>query len=128
MKKLAFAGFVLGLFGLIGTVAAADKDSVTGTWKWTVKFNDKEFEQTMKLEQKGDKVTGTVSAGKGESKIEDGTVKNGELKFTVTRTRKDQKFVSKYQGKVSGDTIKGTITSDFNGKEFKRDWEAKRSK
>jgi hypothetical protein len=128
MKKLAFAGFVLGLFGLIGTVAAADKDSVTGTWKWTVKFNDKEFEQTMKLEQKGDKVTGTVSAGKGESKIEDGTIKNGELKFTVTRTRKDQKFVSKYQGKVSGDTIKGTITSDFNGKEFKRDWEAKRSK
>lgn len=128
MKKLAFAGFVLGLFGLVGTVAADDKDTVTGTWKWTVKFNDKEFEQTMKLEQKGDKVTGTITTGKNETKIEDGTIKNGELKFTVTRTRKEQKFVSKYQGKVSGDTIKGTITSDFAGKENKREWEAKRQK
>ncbi len=128
MKKLAFAGFVLGLFGLLGTAAAADKDSVTGTWKWTVKFNEKEFTQTMKLEQKGDKVTGTVSAGKNETKIEEGTFKNGELTFTVTRMRKDQKFVTKYHGKVSGDSIKGTITGSFNGKEFKRDWEPKRAK
>jgi hypothetical protein len=128
MKKLAFAGFVLGLLALTAPATAADKDDVTGTWKSTFKFNDKEFTQTFKLEQKGDKVTGTVSGGKNDTKIEDGTIKGGELKFTVTRERNGQKFTSKYTGKVSGDTIKGSVTSDFNGKENKRDWEAKREK
>jgi hypothetical protein len=128
MKTLALAGFLLGLFGLVGVVSAADKDDPAGTWKWKSKFGEKEFEQTMKIKNDGGKVTGTVSFGKNETKIEDGTFKNGELSFTTTRERKGQKFTTKYSGKVSGDTIKGTITTDIAGKENKRDWAAKREK
>lgn len=128
MRHLAIAAFVTGLVVLAGGARAADKADPTGTWKWTTKFKDQERETVLKLEQKGGKLTGTVSGGKAETKIEDGTFKDGEVKFTVTRERKDQKFVTKYSGKLDGDTIKGTAVSEFNGKENKREWEAKRAK
>ena len=128
MTRRVLVGFLLGLFGVVGMAVAADKNDPSGTWKWTTKFKDKEFEQTMKIKNDSGKVTGTITAGKNEAKIEDGKFKNGELSFTVTRERKGNKFTQKYKGKVSDDTIKGAITSEFNGKEFKRDWEAKRVK
>jgi hypothetical protein len=131
MKKIALAAFVVAVVGVVGIAQAADKDDPTGTWKWKTKFgkDGKEIERTMKLELKDGKLTGTVSGGGkgGDSKIEDGKFKDGELSFTVTRERGDMKFVSKYSGKLSDDTIKGTITTDFNGKENKQDWEAKRA-
>ena len=32
------------------------------------------------------------------------------------------------EGKLDGDTIKGTSTTEYNGKEFKSDFEGKREK
>jgi hypothetical protein len=134
MKKFALVAFVVGLFGI---AQAADP---TGTWTWKTKFgkDGKEVERTMKLELKDGKLTGTVSGGfgggkaggkgGGDSKIEDGKFKDDEISFTVTRERGDTKIVTKYSGKVTADTIKGTITTDFNGKENKQEFEAKRSK
>lgn len=129
MRQLAIAGLVAGLVGLVGAaVAADDKADPTGTWKWTTKFGKQERETTLKLKKQGDKLTGTISGGKMETKITDGKFKNGEVSFTVTREFKDQKFVTKYDGKLTGDTIKGTVKGSFGGKDFEREWEAKRAK
>ena len=87
----------------------------------------KEIEQTIKLEQKDGKVTGTISGGKNDTKIEDGKFKDNEVTFTVTRERRGVKIVSKYVGKVTDDGIKGTITTDRDGKEDKQDWDAKKA-
>ncbi len=137
MKKFALVAFVVGL---VGIAQAADP---TGTWSWETKRKGKDgnevtVKQTMKLELKDGKLTGTVSGGgrgggggKGkamDNKIEGGTFKNDEFSFTVTREFNDNKIVSKYAGKVTDDAIKGTITTDFNGKENKQEFEAKRSK
>jgi hypothetical protein len=130
-KKFAFAAFVFGMMGVVGVAVAADKNDPTGTWKWKTKFGKNEVERTMKLELKDGKLIGTVSGGgkaATDTKIEDGTFKDGELSFNVTTERKGNKVTTKYTGKVDEDTIKGSITSDFNGKENKQDWEAKRVK
>jgi hypothetical protein len=126
MKKYAVVVFLVGLFGI---AQAADP---SGTWTWKTKFgkDGKEVEQTLKLKLEGDKVTGTMSGGrggKGDTKIEDGKFKDDEVSFTVTREFKDMKFVTKYSGKVTDSTIKGTITSERDGKENKREWEAMRA-
>jgi hypothetical protein len=126
MKKYALAAFLVGLFGI---AYAADP---TGTWTWKTKFgkDGQEREQTLKLKLDGDKVTGTLSGGrggKGDTKIEDGKFKDDEVSFTVTREFKDMKFVTKYSGKVTDDAITGTVTTERDGKENKRDWEAKRA-
>lgn len=130
MKKLALAAALLGLFGLL-TVAdarAADKDDPTGTWKIKSKLGKKDVEQTLTIENKDGKVTGTITAGKMETKIEDGKFKDGELTFSVTREIKDNKVTAKFVGKVTGDTIKGTSTTEFNGKEFKSEFEGTKEK
>jgi hypothetical protein len=63
-----------------------------------------------------------------ETAIEDGKFKDGEVSFSVTRERNGQKFTQKYTGKIDGDTLKGKIEFERDGKAETRDFEAKRSK
>jgi hypothetical protein len=131
MKRFALAGFLLGMFGVIGITAAADKDDPTGTWKWKVKAGEKEFDQTAKLKYADGKLTGTIAGFGKKGKdidIEDGKFKDGEVSFNVTRERKGVKTTTKYSGKLSGDAIKGMLVREVDGKEEKSDWEAKREK
>lgn len=131
MKKLAFAAFLFALVGLIGAAdvaVAADKGDPTGTWKVKTKIGTGEIKGVMKFENKDGAVTGTVGTGKDEAKIEDGKFKDGELTFTVTRDVMGAKVVTRYKAKVDGDKIKGTGAGDFNGKEFKADFEGTREK
>ena len=130
MKHLALGLLAAGLVVVTGTTRAQDKAAdPTGTWTWTVERKGEKREVTLKLVNAGGKLTGTVSAGKdGESKIEDGSFKDGEVRFSVTRERNGEKFTSKYGGKLSGDAIKGSYETTVGGKEQKKDWEAKRAK
>lgn len=143
MKRLAVVAFLLGFVSVIGFAQAADKNDPTGTWQWEVKRKgkdgtEKSFTTTLKLEHKDGKLTGTISGGLGgggkggkggkDTAIEDGKFANGEITFTVTREFGNNKIVTTYSGKVADDTIKGTITTSFNDKENKTDWEAKRVK
>ena len=131
MHARIVTGLVVGMLGVFGTAGLAQDGatSPTGTWKWTTERNGQKRETTLKLKADGGKLTGTITGGKDtEVKIEDGTVKDGEVKFTVTREFKDQKITSKYSAKVSGDAMKGTIESSFGGKDNKREFEAKRDK
>ncbi len=128
MKRLTAAALAVAFVGLVGGARADDKAGPTGTWKWTVKFGDQEREFTLKLKADGEKLTGTMSGRQGrETKIADGTYKNGAVAFQVTREFNGQKFVIKYKGKVSGDTIKGKTEFDRDGETRSRDWEAKRA-
>jgi hypothetical protein len=92
-------------------------------------FKDQKREQTLKLKYEGGKLSGALLGRNDmETKIEDASFKDGLIKFTVTRERGDMKFVTKYSGKLMGDTIKGTIESERGGETRKQEWEAKRSK
>lgn len=109
-------------------VSAADKASVTGTWKWsfTPPNGGQAMETTLKLKQDGEKLTGTVTGRNNtESAIEEGKVKDGEVTFNVSRERNGTKTVMTYKGKLTEDTIKGTIGREGQDP---RPWEAKRVK
>jgi hypothetical protein len=126
---LKLALFAVGAFALSATAAAADKNDPTGTWTVKAKLGKRDIESKLVLENKDGKVTGTISAAKGgDAKIEDGTFKDGTLKFSVTREVKEMKIVTKYEAKIDGDTMKGTLTLDVNGKEIKSDFEGTREK
>jgi hypothetical protein len=129
MRRVLPGVVVLVLVGLAGMARAEDKADPTGTWKWTVQSNNGDREVTLKLKLDGDKLTGSMPGRNNrETKIEDGTFKDSEVTFKVTRERNGQKTVITYKGKVSGDTIKGKIETDRDGETRSRDWEAKRSK
>jgi hypothetical protein len=130
MKRFQVTALMVLLVALVSAVRAEDdKPNPTGTWKWEVTFNNQTRETTLKLKLDGDKLTGSVSGRNGqETAIEDAKFADGEVTFTVTRMRNDQKFVTKYSGKLDGDTIKGKAESERNGEKISRDWEAKRAK
>ena len=121
---------------VLGFVSAAayaeDKDKKadpTGTWKWSFTSQQGQtFESTLKLRRDGDKLAGTYTGRGGqEIAVEDLKYEAGDLAFKVTRERDGQKFTARYRGKVSADTIKGQVETDFGGQNRTRDWEAKRA-
>jgi hypothetical protein len=120
-------------FAFVGFARAADekKQPYEGTWKWTVQGqNNQSFEQTMKLTTKDGKPAGAIiGRNNNETPIADASFKDGTLAFTVTSERNNVKRVSKYEGKLDGDTIKGKIETTRDGNAGQpRDWEAKREK
>ena len=127
MKRLAVAAVVLAVIGVANLARGAD--DATGTWKWSATFNNNTVEQTLKLKVEGDKLTGSMlGRDNQETKITDATIKGNEIAFTVTREVGGQTRTTKYKGTVSGDTIKGKIARDRDGKTTETDWEAKRQK
>jgi hypothetical protein len=106
--------------------APAAKADPTGTWTWTNKTPNGEFESTATFKLAGDKVTGNVTGRRGDTPISDGQFKNGTLTFTLVRERNGNKMTSKFEGKIEGDAIKGTMKMDRGEGEQSRAWEAKR--
>jgi hypothetical protein len=129
MKRATCVALLFVIAGFTATTRAADKPDPTGTWKWSVTRNNQTFDQTLKLKLDGDKLSGTmVGQNNQETAIDDATFKDGEVAFSVTRERNNQKRTTKYKGKLDGDTIKGKAESERDGQKNERDWEAKREK
>jgi hypothetical protein len=129
MKRQVTVIVALALASFVGVARAEDKPNPAGTWKWTATFGNNKVDLTLKLKLDKDKLTGTITGRDGkEAEIEEPKYKDGEVTFTVTRERNGTKIPSKYSGKVSGDTLKGKIESERNGKATSRDWEATRAK
>ena len=126
MKRLAGLAIV-AMFAVVGAVRA--DENPTGTWKWSVEVNGQKRETTLKLKLEDGKLSGAMLGRmNAETKIEEGSFKDGEVKFNITRERNGQKSTTKYSGKISGDTFKGTAESERGGQARKTEFEAKRSK
>ena len=123
---LTAAGLTLGA----GAEAKPPTVNPTGTWKWTAPPNPdgRIPETTFTLKLHGQTVTGTVNKTSGATSITNGVVQGDEVSFQTVREGKGKKSTTLYSGKLSGDTIKGTLEIDFRGQTLSSDWEVKRVK
>ena len=128
MKRLVAVAIFAALACPASMVRADKQAEATGTWTWQVPGTSANQPVTVKLKQEGDKLTGVFNRDGRETKIEDGKIANGEVSFTVTPERKGAKFPVKYAGKVSGDTITGTMEFTIDGQPRTAPWKAWRSK
>ncbi len=101
---------------------------VAGTWRWSVQTPRGERQYILRLRQRFQKVTGTVSVDGQETPITNAQLIGTQLSFTVTREIGGQKLTMSFSGRINGDTITGTV--NIQGGQFsgKRDWTAKRDK
>lgn len=135
MKPLHYLVAAMAAVFLSVSVHAASADP-SGTWKWTQQGRNggSGFEQTLKLELKDGKLTGTMLGGQTprgtmpDVAIGDASFKDGAIAFSITREFNGNKMVFKYEGKLEGDTIKGTSERPGRdgGQSQKREWIAKR--
>jgi hypothetical protein len=124
---------------MLGVMATAQdkKADAAGVWKWEQPGRDggepRKF--SLKIKVEGEKVTGTLTApgrqgATTDVEIKEAKVKGDELSFQTTQERGGNSFTSKYVGKITGDTLKGTIERPGRdgGEARKTPWEAKREK
>jgi len=124
MQRLLVAALVVACTGLVGLARPGDDDP-TGTWQWTTPKGV----GTLKLKLEGDKVTGMMVRKAGNLKVEDGIFRGGAISFRVPGgTPGGQPMVHMYQGKLEGDSIKGSATIVLPDRVVAGDWEAKRAK
>ncbi len=117
---------------------------VEGVWRWTNSFfgggggggggrgpggRGRGFESRVELEQEGERITGKTVSSRGpigSVAITNGFFTNGVIYFEIERTFFETRTLTKHQGKVSGDSIKGTLESEVNGEDREIEWEATR--
>lgn len=124
------------------TIAALAADatpaaSPAGTWKWTQPGRGERpgIERTLKLEFADGKLTGTLLGAKmgqfdiPDLAISDGDFKDGTVTFSVTNEFNGNKRTTKYEGKLDGDSIKGSAESPGrDGNVRKSEWNPTRAK
>jgi hypothetical protein len=141
LTSLAMA---LALIGLTMHAIAGDNPSTvdpTGIWKVTHSSTNTQVrptEYTLKLKLDDSTLTGTlgnVSIVNGKSRVYEWPIKEAklhgnEISFSVTHPFEvgHGTVTSSYQGKISGDTIKGTSKTEFLGHAYTRAWKAERLK
>jgi hypothetical protein len=127
----------LGTACLLTVAAFAADVSPTGTWKWTApgRNGGPGFDVTLKLDLKDGALTGTMVGMQGpqgaipDVAIGDASFKDGVVAFSVTREFNGNKRTTKYEGKLDGDTIKGSSErTNREGALQKTDWVATRAK
>jgi hypothetical protein len=134
------------ILAVTGPTARAGEPAVnpTGAWKVTVVTTNTQARpaaQTLKLKLDGGTLTGTFSYN--SSAVVNGKARVSELPITEAKFQGDEisfnfshppasgngpNSSSSYQGRISGDTIKGTFTTEVMGQTRTRGWEAERVK
>ena len=105
------------------------KAAAAGTWNTALILPDgNRIEGTLKLKQDGDQLTGVAVRNENETQIVDGKIADDEITFKVIRDRDGRKVTAKYKGKITGDTVKGKVESDWSGEWQTLDWEGTRGK
>jgi hypothetical protein len=125
------------LFALVaacGMAAAAfaAEANPTGTWKWAT---GRTGEQTLNLVYQNGQLSGTLLGEHGgrfqfpDTPISEASCQGGVIKFSVTRELGGTKVTTRYEGKLEGDSIKGSSERpniQGKGERLKRDWQAHR--
>ena len=117
--------------------AAATASSPTGSWKFMAagRGGNAPTERTIKLALTDGKLTGALAGFEGpngpipEVAISDASFKDGAIAFSTSQEFNGNVRVTKYTGKLEGDTITGsTERPGRDGAIQKADWIAKRAK
>ena len=122
-RALALASVLVFPLVLFTSVIAQSDVNVTGDWAVTVETAQGSGSPSFTFKQDGEKLTGTYKGQFGEAPVT-GTVKSGEIKFTIKISAQGQELTITYSGKIeSKDSMKGTVVLGELGEGT---WTAKR--
>jgi hypothetical protein len=134
LRLLSLSLSVVVALSAASQIHAQTKVDPSGTWTWTTPAGKDApgRKSTLKLKLDREKISGgldlpgTTRQG-GETAITDAKLAGETLTFTVTRKLAGNAFLQKVSGKMSGDTIKGRVEFERDGKPESREWVARRA-
>lgn len=122
MSKIFSTFLFLILFFLIFSLRAQDVD-VTGEWELTMETRRGEMTQEVIFAQEGENLTVTMTGMRGDEVTGEGTVKEIQIEWTITRSTPRGEFSMSFTGTVEGDTMSGEVEIGNFGT---NEWTAKR--
>lgn len=123
MKRACFSAFHVLVFALMFGAGASAQSSVNGEWDGSFETPGGARPFKVVLSADGEKLTGTAKRTTGDVPIA-GTIKGDAITFSYTINYSGNDLTLTYSGKVSGDTMSGTVSFGGNAEES---WTAKRA-
>jgi hypothetical protein len=129
-RNTAFAAASLLIFGVTASALADEKLDPAGTWALRASRPGRPaMESTLKLERNADQLVGVITDAQGRTgTIKDAQIKGNDISFTVEAERDGQKFYFMYKGKLTKETMKGTVVAKILGRDLTLDFDGKRAK
>jgi hypothetical protein len=147
LQQRIFLTIALLFLAVTGLTTSAGEPAInpTGTWKLTITSTNtppRPTMETLKLKLSGGTLTGTLSyttihngqSRVGELPITEGKLQGSEISFNFThppawKTGNAPDPTYSYNGKINGDTIKGTLSMEWmGGHSPMKVWQAERLK
>jgi SAM-dependent methyltransferase len=98
--------------------------NVTGTWDWEMPGEKNRY--VLKLNQKFQKVSGTLQSGSDGISIKNLELRGDRLMFTLERPIQGQMKTLRFIGYVKGHFMEGTAEDLIPGSQAKQTWKARR--
>ena len=100
--------------------------NVSGTWEWTSPARSEKDRYVLELNQQFQKINGTLYVNGTGLSINRGELVGDKLQFIVGRTLDGQTVRMSFSGKVKGNTIQGSISTEVDTATKTSKWKAKR--
>jgi ubiquinone/menaquinone biosynthesis C-methylase UbiE len=100
--------------------------NVSGTWKWSSSSGADNDQYVLKIEQRFQKINGTLQLNGSALSIEQGELVGDKLEFTVGRTLEGKTVRMSFSGDVKGNSIQGSIKTESDTDTKTSLWRAKR--
>ncbi|HKA39507.1 MAG TPA: class I SAM-dependent methyltransferase [Burkholderiales bacterium] len=98
-----------------------------GVWQWELPATGKALNYELKLEQKYQAISGTVSVGGSTAKITNARLRGEEIRFAFTVNVNGQAVRHEFNGRINGDSVTGSALLSGPRVQGQHDWDARRS-
>jgi SAM-dependent methyltransferase len=100
--------------------------NVAGLWRWRMSTSAGDREYTLRLDQTFQEIRGKVTMQGREVPIKEPRLAGDQLNFSFNEGMNKQKVVMQFNGRISGDTIKGNVVVQGGPSAGSYSWTAKR--
>jgi hypothetical protein len=100
--------------------------NVTGTWEWTMPASSRKERYILQLDQQFQKVKGIITVGTTKMIIRDGELRGDRLRFTIVKEVEGRTEDMLFEGRVNGNSIRGSVIFKLGPMAKRKRWKAKR--
>jgi SAM-dependent methyltransferase len=99
---------------------------VAGVWRWSMTTSEGDREYSLRLIQTFQKIRGEMNVKGHEGPIAEAQLAGDQLSFTFREDTNNQKAMMRFNGRISGDTIRGNVAVQGGPYEGIYEWMATR--
>ncbi len=100
--------------------------NVSGTWEWIMPASSRKERYILQLDQQFQKVKGIITVGTTKMIIKEGELRGDRLRFTIVKEVEGRTEDMLFEGRVSSNSIEGSVELKSGSIAEKSKWVAKR--